>query len=142
MSDPRMNRWRRTGVLLQTLLCWTLIEHCYAGNRPFKRGERPRYTRHHDRWTIHYPLLQDQGTQRIEYPSVNDEGTQGLRYPSVHDRGQRVHYPSVNDSGASSPIQVKICEDLVEGMFSLRCGLLATWRLLSESKGRTSALQR
>lgn len=111
MSDTRMDRRRCTGGLFQTLLCWTLIGLCCAGHRPYERGERPRYTRHHDRWT--------QGTQRIEYPSVNDEGTQVVRYPSVYDRGQAVHYPSVNDS-ASSQIQVKICEDVmylvVEGM--------------------------
>lgn len=124
MPNTRMDKWQCTGVLLQTLLCWILIEHCYAGNRPFKRGERPRYTRHHDRWaqTIQYPSLHNRGTQRIEYPSVNDEGTQGLRQPSVHDRGQRVHYPSVNDSAASSQIQVKICEDLFERLlFYLSC---------------------
>lgn len=107
MSDTHMDRWRCTAVLLQALLCWTVIEHCYAGHRPFGRWERPRHTRHHDRWAMRHPRHHDRRTQRIEYPSVNDEGTQGLRYPSVHDRGQRVHYPSVNDSGASFQIQVK-----------------------------------
>lgn len=111
MSDAWMDRRRRTRVLLQTLICWTLIGLCCAGHRPLERGERHRYTRHHDRWAqrIQHPTLHDQGTQRIEYPSVNDQGTQGVRYPSWQDRGQAVQYPSVNDSAASSQIKVKIC---------------------------------
>lgn len=156
MSDTCMDRQRRTGVLLQALLCWTLIGLCRAGHRPYEKGERTRYTRHHDRWTqrIQYPSLNDQGTQQIVYPSVNDQGTQEVRYPSVHDRGQAVHYPSVNDSGAGSQIQVKIREDVmylvVEGMlFYLSCrfstpqvwivGVLKT--VISESKGHALALQ-
>lgn len=104
-----MDRRRRTGVLLQTLLCWTLIGLCCAGHRPRERGEQSRYARHHDRWAqrIQDPSLHDQGTQQIEYPSLNDEGTQGVRYPLVNDRGQTVRYPSVNDSASSFQIQVK-----------------------------------
>ena len=144
MSHTYMDRQQRRGVLLQTLLCWTLIGLSCAGPRPYERGERPRYARHHDRWSqrIQFPSPNDQGTQRIEYPSVNDEGAQVVRFPSVHDRGQRVHFPSVNDA-ASAQIQVNCCRDLlVGGMLRflpsqhLRCGLSVICRLLSlKAKG-------
>lgn len=113
MSHTRMGTWRCAGVLLQTLLCWTLIAHSYAGHRPYRRGERPRYPRHHDRWAqrVQYPSHHGRGTQRIEYPSVNDDGTQGIRYPWVRDKGQRVQFPSVDDSSAGSQIQVKMREE-------------------------------
>lgn len=137
-----MDRWRCTAVLLQALLCWTVIEHCYAGHRPFGRWERPRHTRHHDRWAMRHRRHHDRGTQRIEYPSVNDEGTQGLRYPSVHDRGQRVHYPSVNDSGASFQIQVKNLgrlrrQEVVLPSLTVKfhMSVFQVW-LLSEGKGQ------
>lgn len=127
MSDTRMERRWCTRVLLQTLICWTLIGLCCAGHRPLERGERQRYARHHDRWAqrIQHPTLHDQGTQRIEYPSVNDQSTQGVRYPSWYDRGQTVQFPSVNDSAASSQIKVKICGNVIylvaEDMFQLSC---------------------
>lgn len=156
MSDTCVDRRRRTGVLLQTLLCWIFIELCCAGHRPYERGERQRYARLHDRWgqRIQYPSLHDQGTQRIEYPSVNDEGTQRVHYPSVHDRGQTILYPSVNDSSAGFQIQVKISEDVtylvVEGMLFYRsCRLHFTmsqvWlggdlrTFISGSKGHATA---
>lgn len=145
MSDTHMDRRRCTTVLLRTLICWTLIGLCCAGPRPFRRGERSRYPRHHDRWSqrIQYPSLRDQGTQQIAFPSVNDESTQVVRYPS--DGGQRVQYPSVNDE-AGSQIQVKKkqwrCDgtcwrDLVSPLAvhyscqCLRCGWLVSWRMLS-----------
>lgn len=118
MSYALMDRRLRTGVLLKTLLCWTLIGLCCAGHRPYSRGERTRYARHHDRRTqrIVYPSLNDQGTQRIVYPSLNDRGTQRIQFPSVndegtrrvHDRGQTVRYPSVSDS-ASAGSQIQKC---------------------------------
>lgn len=115
MSNTWMDRRWRTRVLLQTLICWTLIGLCRAGHRPLERGERQRYTRHHDRWAqrIQQPAVNDQGTQRIEYPSVNDQSTQGGRYPTWLGRGQTVHFPSVNDSAASSQIKVKICGNMI-----------------------------
>lgn len=142
MSITCMDRRRRTGLLLQILLCWALIGLCCAGHRPRERGERTRHTRHHDRLSqrIHYPQLNDQGTQKIEYPSLNDQAIRWIRVPWLFGRGQATRPPAVNDSAASSQIQVKICEDvmrlLVGGILfctaqRLRCGLLVTWRLLS-----------
>lgn len=109
MSDTRMDRWWGTGLLLYTLLCWTLLDHCYAGPRPRQRGERPRYPRHPNRWNqwTQSPSRHDQGGQRIEYPSLNDDGGQWLNYPSIYDRGQKVVYPSLNDNDGSGQIQVK-----------------------------------
>lgn len=124
-----MHIGRCTGVLFQTLLCWTLIEHCSAGHRPYKRWERPHYPRQNDRWT-----------QRVEYPSVNDEGTQGLPYPSVHGRGQEIRYPSISDSDASAQIQVKMWRfccftlHISRAFQGLRYGSLVIPTLLSESK--------
>lgn len=121
-----MDRHWRRGVLFPTLIYWTLIGLCCAGHRPYEKGERPRYARHHDRWAqrIQYPSLYDQGTQRIEYPSVNDQGSQVVRYPSVFDRGQTVQYPSDNDSSAGSQIQVKSVKmSRMSLLFCLRCGI-------------------
>lgn len=103
------------GLLLQTLLCWTLLEHCYGGPRPHQRWEQPRYSRHLDRWIqrTQNPARHDQGRQRIDYPSVNDNGGQWLRYPSLYDRGQKVVYPSLNDNDGSGQIQVNSYEEFV-----------------------------
>lgn len=110
-----MGRWRAVGLLLQTLLCWTLLEHCCAGPRPHQRWERPRYPRHPHRWIHRTQNLSqhDQGRQRIEYPSVNDDGGQRLRYPSLYDRGQKVVYPTLNDNDGSGQIQVNSHEEFV-----------------------------
>lgn len=127
MSDTSMDRHWRRGVLLQTLMFLTLIGLSLAGNRPFSRGERPRYPRHHDRGTqrIQYPSLNDRGAQQIQYPTVNDQGTQRVVYPSLHERGQTIQYPSLNDIGAGSQIQVKLWRWfllLQESYFSLSTG--------------------
>lgn len=151
-----MDRQLRARVLLQTLICWTLIGLCCAGHRPLEKGERPRYARHHDRWAqrIQYPSLHDQGTQRIEYPSVNDQGNQGVRDPSGDNRRQTVQYPFVNDSAAGSQIKVKICENVMylvakETLFYLSCRLLlycsktligGLRTVISESKGQVLTL--
>lgn len=115
MSDSPMGRWTGMGLLLQTLLCWTLLDHCYAGPRPHQRWEQPRYPRHLNRWfqRTQNPTRHDRERQRIEYPSVNDEGGQWLRYPSPYDRGQKVVYPSLNDNDGSGQIQVTSYEEFV-----------------------------
>lgn len=153
-----MDKRRCTRVLLWTLVCWTLIGLCCAGNRPFRRGEKPRYPRDHDRWTqrIQFPSLHDGGTQQIVYPSVNDQETQGIRYPSVHDRGQRIQYPSINDDDASPQIQVKNGECVmylvVEGMlfclsYELQLSVYQVWvvgdleTVISEDKGQSLTFQ-
>lgn len=102
-----MGRWPVRGLLLQTLLCWTLLEHGYAGTRPHQRWQPPRFPRQPDRWNdrTQNPAGYDRGSQRIEYPSVNDD--QMVRYPSLYDRGQKVVYPSLNDNGGSGQSQVK-----------------------------------
>lgn len=103
-----MGRWRGLGLWLQTLLFWTMLEHCYAGPRPHQRWEKLRYPRHPYRWIdrTQDPTRHELGTQRIEYPSVNDDGGQLLRYPSLFDRGQKVVFPSLNDNGGSEQMQV------------------------------------
>lgn len=97
------------GLLLQTLLCWTLLEPGYAGTRPHQRGQRPRFPRQPYGWNdrTQNPAGYDRGSQRIEYPSVNDDGGQWVRYPSLFDGGQKVVYPSLNDNGGSGQSQVK-----------------------------------
>lgn len=102
MSDARMARWRGMGLLLQTLVCWTLLEHCYGGPRPNQRWEPARHPRHPHR--TQNPARHDQ--RRIEDQPVNDDGDQWLRYPSLYDRGQKVVYPSLNDNDGSGHIQV------------------------------------
>lgn len=97
------------GLLLQTLLCWTLLEPGYAGTRPHQRGQRARFRQQPYRWNdrTQNPAGSDRGSQRIEYPSVNDDGGQWVRYPSLFDGGQKVVYPSLNDNGGSGQSQVK-----------------------------------
>lgn len=104
-----MGRWRVSGLLLQTLLCWTLLERCYAGSRPHQRWEPPRFPRHPYRWTpgTQSPARHDRGSQRTEDPPMGDDGGQWVRYPSPYDRGQKVVHPSLNDNGGSGQIQVK-----------------------------------
>lgn len=101
-----MGRWPVRGLLLQTLLWWTLVELGYAGTRPHQRWQRPRLTRQpygrNDR--TQNPTGYDRGSQRIEYPSVNDDQT--VLYPLLYDRGQKVVYPSLNDNGGSGQSQV------------------------------------
>lgn len=133
-----MGRWRGMGLLLQTLLCWTLLEYCYAGPRPHQRWERPRYPRHPYRWIQggQNPAQHDQGSQRIEYPSVNDDGGQWLRDPSPYDRGQKV-YPSLNDNDGSGHIQVNSYEEfVVVKLFPLEVLLNNVW----VQKGRVRAV--
>lgn len=105
MSDTCVSRCWRKGVLLRTLVVWTLLGLCCAGNRPLSRLERPRDTRLSDgsAQRIQYPLLLEQGTQRIVFPSVNDQGTQ-----VVQDEGQSIQYPSLREN---SQVQVKSCND-------------------------------
>lgn len=86
-------------ILQWTVMFWALTGLCLAGHRPLEGETRPRYTRHHDRWTqwIQYPALHNQGTQEIEYPSLNDQNT-----------GQAIQYPYATDSAASAQIKVNI----------------------------------
>lgn len=104
-----MGRWPVRGLLLHTLLCWTLLERGHAGTRPHPRWERPRFPREPYRWNdrTQNPARYDRGSQRIEYPFVNDDGGQWVRYPPLFDRGQKVVYPSLNDNGGSGQGQVK-----------------------------------
>lgn len=128
-----MGRWRVSGLLLQTLLCWALLDRCYAGARPHQRWEPPRFPRHPYRGThgTQSPARHDRGSQRIEYPPVGDDGGQWVRYPSPYDRGQKVVYPSLNDNGGSGQIQV----NTHVAAACLEVGLEAVWK---EKKERSS----
>lgn len=105
-----MARWRGAGLLLQTLVCWTLLEHCCGGPRPHQRGGPARHPRHPDRWThgTQNQAQHDRGSQRIEYPSLGDKG--GWWLPN---RGQEVVYPSLNDNDGSGQVQVNSRRELV-----------------------------
>lgn len=110
-----MGRWPVRGLLLQTLLWWTLLEPGYAGTRPHQRWQRPRLPTQAHRWNdrTQNPARYDRESQRIEYPSVNDDGGQWVRYPSLFEGGQKVVYPSLNDNGGSGQSQVKTHEGSV-----------------------------
>lgn len=126
-----MGRWPARGLLLHTLLCWTLLELGCAGTRPHHRWQQPRFPRQPYRWNdrTQNPAGYDRGSQRIEYPSLNDD--QMVRYPSLYDRGQKVVYPSLNDNGGSGQSQVKTLDGSV---------VARVWKLDSTLSGREKGM--